>query len=34
MAGQVVADYTWTPLLHEATDLYTWAPWGRGRSGG
>ncbi len=34
MAGQVVADYTWTPLLHEATDLYTWAPLGPGSQRG
>lgn len=30
MAGQVVADLTYTPLLADATDLNTWAPKGPG----
>jgi len=30
MAGQVVADWTYTPLLSGAADLYTWAPLGPG----
>lgn len=30
MAGQIVADWTYTPLLSNATDLYTWAPIGPG----
>ena len=30
IAGQVVADWTYTPLLDRATDLYTWAPQGPG----
>jgi alpha-glutamyl/putrescinyl thymine pyrophosphorylase clade 1 len=30
MAGQVVDDWTWTPLLCNATDLYHWAPMGPG----
>lgn len=30
MAGQTVADWTYTPLLCNATDLYTWAPMGPG----
>lgn len=30
MAGQAVADWTYTPLLCNATDLYTWAPMGPG----
>jgi hypothetical protein len=30
MAGQVVADLTYTPLLSDAIDLYTWAPMGPG----
>jgi len=30
MAGQVVDDWTWTPLLAKATDIYTWAPQGPG----
>lgn len=30
MAGQVVDDWTWTPLLKDATDHYTWAPQGPG----
>lgn len=34
MAGQVVADYTWTPILHECSDLYTWAPLGPGSQRG
>lgn len=34
MAGQVVADYTWTPLLDKATDLYTWAALGPGSEKG
>lgn len=29
-AGQVVDDLTWTPLLKEAVDHYTWAPKGPG----
>ena len=30
MAGQLVADLTYTPLLDNAPDLYTWAPLGPG----
>lgn len=30
MAGQVVDDWTWTPLLRDATDHDTWAPQGPG----
>ena len=30
MAGQVVDDWAWTPLLSGATDHYTWAPQGPG----
>lgn len=30
MAGQVVDDWSWTPLLKDATDHYTWAPQGPG----
>jgi hypothetical protein len=30
MAGQVVADLTYTPLLRGAYDLLTWAPQGPG----
>lgn len=30
MAGQVVADWTYTDLLKDAADLYTWAPMGPG----
>lgn len=30
MAGQVAADWAYTPLLAEARDLYTWAPQGPG----
>lgn len=30
MAGQVVDDWSWTPLLASATDHYTWAPQGPG----
>jgi hypothetical protein len=30
MAGQCVDDWTWTPLLNKATDIYTWAPQGPG----
>lgn len=30
MAGQVVDDLTWTPLLENAKDHYTWAPQGPG----
>jgi hypothetical protein len=30
MAGQCVDDWTWTPLLAKAPDLYTWAPMGPG----
>lgn len=30
MAGQVVADWTYTDLLKNAPDLYTWAPMGPG----
>jgi hypothetical protein len=30
MAGQVVADWTYTDLLKDAPDLYTWAPMGPG----
>jgi len=30
MAGQVVADLTYTPFLEKAFDLYTWAPQGPG----
>lgn len=34
MAGQVVADYTYSPLLSGAPDLYTWAPLGPGSKRG
>lgn len=34
MAGQVVADLTYTPLLESAEDLYTWAPIGPGSKRG
>lgn len=34
MAGQVVADLTYTPLLGKAHDLYTWAPQGPGSKRG
>lgn len=34
MAGQIVADWTYTPLLQSASDLYTWAPVGPGSSRG
>ena len=30
MAGQVIDDWSWTPLLAHATDTYTWAPQGPG----
>ena len=30
MAGQVVDDWTWTPLMKDALDHYTWAPMGPG----
>lgn len=30
MAGQVVDDWTWTPLLWQAKDNYSWAPQGPG----
>jgi hypothetical protein len=30
LAGQIVADLTYTPLLAKANDLYTWAPLGPG----
>lgn len=30
MSGQVVDDWTWTPLLRDSSDLYTWAPQGPG----
>lgn len=30
MAGQVVDDWSWTPLLHTAKDHFTWAPQGPG----
>ena len=30
MAGQIVADWSYTSLLENATDLYTWAPMGPG----
>jgi hypothetical protein len=30
MAGQVVDDWSWTPLLRDATDHYAWAPQGPG----
>lgn len=30
MSGQVVADWTYCPVLREAKDLYTWAPQGPG----
>jgi hypothetical protein len=30
MAGQVVDDWTWTPLLSQPSDEYTWAPQGPG----
>lgn len=34
MAGQVVADLTYTPYLAKAPDLYTWAPLGPGSARG
>ena len=34
MAGQVVDDWTWTPLLADATDHFTWAPLGPGSQRG
>lgn len=34
MAGQAVADWTYTPLLCHAEDLYTWAPLGLGSQRG
>ena len=34
MTGQVVADLTYTPLLSDAPDLYTWAPLGPGSKRG
>jgi hypothetical protein len=34
MAGQCVADWTYTHLLNTASDLYTWAPVGPGSSRG
>lgn len=34
MAGQVVADLTYTDLLKSASDLYTWAPMGPGSKRG
>ena len=34
MAGQAVDDWSWTPLLAQATDLYTWAPQGPGSQRG
>lgn len=30
MSGQVVADWSYTPLLDQARDLYSWAPFGPG----
>jgi hypothetical protein len=30
MAGQIVDDWAWTPLLENATDHFTWAPQGPG----
>lgn len=30
MAGQLVDDWSWTPLLADATDTFTWAPQGPG----
>jgi hypothetical protein len=30
ISGQIVDDWTWTPILSGATDLYTWAPIGPG----
>jgi hypothetical protein len=30
LAGQVVDDWTWCPILAHATDLFTWAPLGPG----
>jgi len=30
MSGQVISDWTYTPLLCNATDLYTWTPMGPG----
>ncbi|HVX90173.1 MAG TPA: nucleotide kinase domain-containing protein, partial [Candidatus Paceibacterota bacterium] len=30
MAGQIVDDWSWTPLLASAPDQYTWAPQGPG----
>lgn len=34
MIGQIVADWSYTPLLQSATDLYTWAPIGPGSARG
>src|SRR6185503_1804689 len=34
MAGQMVADLTYTPLLGEASDLNSWAPMGPGSKRG
>lgn len=34
MAGQIVADWTYTPLLSNAPDLYSWAPVGPGSTRG
>lgn len=34
LAGQVVDDWTWTPLLRRANDLNTWAPIGPGSARG
>ena len=34
MAGQIVADYTYTSMLSNAPDLYTWAPLGPGSKRG
>jgi hypothetical protein len=34
MAGQVIDDWTWTPILSHAKDIYTWAPRGPGSQRG
>lgn len=34
MAGQVIDDWTWTPLLWKASDNYSWAPQGPGSKKG
>lgn len=34
MAGQIISDWTYTPLMSDAVDLYTWAPVGPGSARG